>query len=511
MKIAAVTAENPLNGELVPFGTGALVVISLYILSLIFVGYLGYRARSEDSLKDFYLAGKGFGLLVLVLTLYATQYSGNTLFGFTGKTYRVGYFWTTSIHFMTAIVVFYLLFAPRLHRLAKREGFITPTDYLSHRYGSDAINIIATIVMIVALGNYTLAQLMAMGRAFQGLTDWDPVKAYQYGVVILALIMVVYETLGGMRAIAWTDAIQGTFLLVGFAVLLVLVFDRFGSLEVATQKIISNQETVAKAAPPTAAQCRQWLSYILVVGLGGALYPQAIQRIYAAKSVGTLRKSFAIMAFLPLTTTLVALIVGILALANMPGLKGVEADKILMLICKQVQSASLLGYWLVVILFAAVLAAIMSTADSALLAISAMFTKDLYGRYLCREAGEKQLTKLGKIVSWLVVIILVGCALTLRENTTLISLLDRKFDMLIQLVPAFILGVNWRGLRRGPTLAGLVIGLAVSLGITATLSAMERKPWLYNMHPGIFGLLVNLVVAVGGSIVETRGKLRRGV
>ena len=490
-----------MNGELVPFGTGALIVIGLYILSLIFVGYMGYRARREDSLKDFYLAGKGFGLVVLVLTLYATQYSGNTLFGFTGKTYRVGYFWTTSIHFMTAIVIFYLLFAPRLHSLAKQKGFITPTDYLNHRYGSSAINIIATIVMIVALGNYTLAQLMAMGRAFQGLTDWDPLKAYQYGVVILALIMVVYETLGGMRAVAWTDAIQGTFLLVGFAVLLVLVFDRFGSLEAATQKIIANQESAAMAAPPNAGQCRQWLSYILVVGLGGALYPQAIQRIYAADSVSTLRKSFAVMSFLPLTTTLVALIVGILALANMPGLKGAEADKVLMLICKQVQSASPLGYWLVVILFAAVLAAIMSTADSALLAISAMFTKDLYSRYLRPETKEKHLTKLGKIISWVVVIILVGCALALRESTTLISLLDRKFDILIQLVPAFILGINWRGLRRGPTLAGLIIGLAVALGITVTLNGMGCKPWLFNMHPGIFGLLVNLLVAVGGSLL----------
>ena len=59
---------------LLPFGPGAWVFIALYLGSLLLVGWWGYRARREDSLKDFYLAGSGFGFTVLVLTLYATQY-----------------------------------------------------------------------------------------------------------------------------------------------------------------------------------------------------------------------------------------------------------------------------------------------------------------------------------------------------------------------------------------------------------------------------------------------------
>ena len=114
----------------IPLGPAELGFIAVYLLSLIGIGYCGMRARTENSLKDFYLAGSGVGFLVLVLTLYATQYSGNTLFAFTGKTYRVGYAWLMSVHFMTAIIVVYLVFAPGLHRLAKRESFITPADFL---------------------------------------------------------------------------------------------------------------------------------------------------------------------------------------------------------------------------------------------------------------------------------------------------------------------------------------------------------------------------------------------
>ena len=96
-------------------GPGALVAVALYLLSMIGIGWLGRISRKSNSLADFYLAGRSMGLAVRCsfLTLYATQYSGNTLFGYTGKTYRIGYEWTVSVLFMHAIVIGYLLFARR--------------------------------------------------------------------------------------------------------------------------------------------------------------------------------------------------------------------------------------------------------------------------------------------------------------------------------------------------------------------------------------------------------------
>ena len=113
------------GGEIV-FGPGALIAIGLYLLSMIGVGWIARSKRQGNSMADFYLAGRSMGLMVLFLTLYATQYSGNTLFGYTGKTYRIGFEWTVSILFMFSIIVGYLLFAPRLVLLARQQGFITP-------------------------------------------------------------------------------------------------------------------------------------------------------------------------------------------------------------------------------------------------------------------------------------------------------------------------------------------------------------------------------------------------
>ena len=101
--------------NLLPFGIGAWTFIVLYVSSLLLVGWAGRAARREDTLQDFYLGGRGFGFAVLFLTLYATQYSGNTVFGVAGAPYRLGFSWLIAVHYMLAIIVFYLAFAPNLY------------------------------------------------------------------------------------------------------------------------------------------------------------------------------------------------------------------------------------------------------------------------------------------------------------------------------------------------------------------------------------------------------------
>ena len=485
-----------MNGDLLPFTPAEFAFIGVYLLSLVGIGWLGFRARREHTLADFYLGGKRIGLFVLVLTLYATQYSGNSMFGYTGKAYRIGYSWILCVHFMTAIVVFYLLLAPRLHALSKKLGFITPADYLDHRFNFPCLSLVATLAMIYAIGNYLLAQMMAMGRALEGLMPQSSQNAYVYGVILLALIIVIYETLGGFRAVAWTDMIQGSILLVGLLVLLALICYYVGTPGSATQKLLaSGPEGVAKVVPPDANRCREWLSYVFLVGLGGALYPQAIQRIYAARSAATLRRGLAVMAFLPLTACLITALVGVIVAAYQPGLQDAESDKILTVVCRHIQQQSLFGRWFVVVLFAAILAAIMSTADSVLLSIASMLTKDLYGRYARPNASEAALARMGKIVSWVTIAIVVHLAIVCR-NATLMQVLDRKFDILVQLSPAFFLGIHWKRLRAGPTLVGLIVGMSIAL--TLAICGYGK---IGGVHAGIFGLAANVVIAVGGSLL----------
>ena len=420
-------------------------------------------------------------------------------------TYRIGYAWIMCVHFMTAIVACYLIFAPKLYKRARQYNYITPTDYLQHRFGSNSLNIVVTVIMVFVLSNYLLAQLMAMGRAMQGLSSADPNIAYQQGVILLTLIMVIYGTLGGIRAVAWTDVIQGSILIVGLIVLLFMLFKQFGSISLATATIQQTQD-FSKINVPDANRIREWISYILIVGFGSTLYPQAIQRIYAARSEKILRQGLAFMAFAPLFTALIAVIIGIYAIAYVPGLEGTASDQVLTRILSIIQQNSILGYWLIVILYAAVLAAMMSTADSAMLSISSMLSKDIYSRFINENASEATLTLLGKLFSWCLIIILVWLAIYLSDKASLLKLLDRKFDLLIQLIPAFMLSIHWRGSQALPTFIGIIVGVFISLCLAYGSFNFVHEGKVYGFHPGLIGLVINILITVIGSIFINRRK-----
>ena len=221
-------------------GTGGLIFMGLYLLSLIIIGWLGRKAQKENTLADFYLAGRGLGVFVLFLTLYATQYSGNTLVGFAGRAYRDGYDALVLITFLSAAVGAWLFYAPKLFRLSREHHFITPIDFIEYRFNYKWLSILGAVLCIIALANYILTNLKAIGYIVVAVTGGA--VPFAIGIIVLSLIMVTYETLGGMRSVAWTDVIQGTILLFGVIIIFIIIQFEYGGLS-----IVSDQLT--KTAP----------------------------------------------------------------------------------------------------------------------------------------------------------------------------------------------------------------------------------------------------------------------
>ena len=148
-----------------PFGLGSLAVISVYLVAMIGLAVAARRVQGQRSLSEFYLANRSLGPLVLLLTLYATQYSGNSLLGLPGEAHRVGYFWVLSMGFMMSVVVVYLLFAPQLYHSSRKHGFVTPSDWINHRFGSPTLSFLASFLYLLVLINFLLAQLLMQWTA----------------------------------------------------------------------------------------------------------------------------------------------------------------------------------------------------------------------------------------------------------------------------------------------------------------------------------------------------------
>jgi SSS family solute:Na+ symporter len=461
----------------------------IYLGLMVVVGIFGRYAQKEESLSDFYLGGRGLGFFVLLLTIYATQYSGNTLIGFSGQAYRDGFYFLVSVGFMMGVVMLWLIYAPRLQKLSRKYNFITPGDYLQHRYNSRSLTTFGSILCLIALGNYILTNLKAVGTIMFSATGGH--VPFAQAIIVAALIMVVYETLGGMRSVAWTDTIQGVLLLTGCLAIFWGVQHFYGGLAGTAQILMTQREDLW--TPPSLAQKREWLSTLVMMSIGISLYPHAIQRIYAAKSAITLRKSFQVMVFMPLFTTLFMLIVGIVGASQFFGLDKAGSEGISMQIVADITSKAPWFNAVAILFICAAIAAIMSTVDSALLTISSMIAKDLYKPFSAK-ASEHVLVLIGKFSSWVIMALMAFLAIKLPS--TIWQLIVIKLEILCQVAPAIILGLYYKSLTKQAVFSGMIAGtvLVILLMFGKSKLGLDIPDMPWNIHAGIWGLGLNLIV-----------------
>jgi SSS family transporter len=477
----------------VSFSALGTLALALYLVALLGVAELARRARRDLTPADHFLAARDLGVFVLFLTLYATAYSGNSLLGYPGEAYRRGFSFVMATGFMMSIIVVFHALVPRLRPISVARGFVTPGDWVRHRFGDARggrrLRIAVALLMTTALANFLFAQLKAMGE-LASLVTGDLVS-YELGVIGLGGVVLFYEARGGMRAVAWTDAAQGILMMCGLAMLLAWLLGEAGGLGAVTRQILEVRPQAARV--PDATESANWLSTTLLLGLASVVYPQAIQRIYAARSNAALKGSLAMMTFMPLATTAVVTLIGLAAIPRFEGLGVVESDGVMPL---------LLGEWgevgpafslAAVVVFIGALAAIMSTADSCLLSLGSLVAEDLLGR----PRTEPETTRLGKRLAAAIMVAMVVGAL--NRDITLWRLIELKMELLIQCVPAFLLAIHWRRLAAGPAFVGLVVGTVFAAA--GVLSGVAR---IGGVHVGVLSLGLNLAIGVGGSALRRR-------
>ncbi len=471
------------------FGVWGVIALLVYLGALVGVAEIARRAKRDSSPADHFLAGRSLGSFVLFLTLYATAYSGNSLLGYPGRAYRDGYSFIMATGFMMSIVVVFHLLVPRLRPLAVRHHFVTPGDYLRVRFGgrwARGLRWAIAILMTLGLANFLLAQLKAMGDVAHLVTGGR--IPYEAGVIGLAGVILFYETRGGMRAVAWTDAAQGIAMFVGLAALLGWLLSEAGGLSEITRAVA--QKRPDAVAVPSRTVAMNWFSTIVLMGLASVLYPQAIQRIFAAKSGRALKRSLAGMTFMPLVTTLVVTLIGVASIARFDITEAVDTDGVVPMLLSDWGAAGGWATWAALLVFLGALSAIMSTADSCLLSLGSLLSRDLLGR----EGSDEAATLLGKRLAAAVLIAAIPFAL-MRE-LTLWRLIELKMELLVQCVPAFLIAIHWSRLRTGPVLAGVLVGTVFSVALTfAGVTRVE------GIHVGVIGCLLNTIVAVGGSLM----------
>jgi SSS family solute:Na+ symporter/sodium/pantothenate symporter len=475
---------------------------AVYIIAIVAVAlYASSRERrhavpGDDPREEHELGGRSLGFMVLLGTLYATQYSGNSFVGFTGKAARDGFAFLGGPLFMQSVIVGYLLFAPALYRLSRTHKYRTPGDFYLHRFEHRGLHILASLVMVFALLNFVLSQLVAIGQLTLVLGQGETIHP-AWGIMSLAVVMAAYENLGGMRAVAWTDLLQGGLLFVGVAALFFVIETSFGGF---AHALTTFRETwPEKVKPPDARGITQWCGSIVLFMAGAAVYPQAIQRIYSANSSRSLRRSMATMGFMPLFTTLPLVLVGIFAQsrAGETLLTGDNAMPFLL----NLLSNTPLGAVVALAVLGGAVAAMMSTADSALLTTSSIVNRDWLERYLMPGRTPEFYLRVAKLCTWVVVLPLGLLATwSVAAGTTIWQILSIKLELLMQIAPALWVGIRTPRLTGNRAFLGMLTGAVITI---ACWLVGVRAP--LGLQAGVWGLAVNLLICLSALWSRPRG------
>ena len=469
-------------------GFEALIILSVYLLSNVLIGYCAFRSGGTWVAKDYFLGGKTTGAIVLFFAMLATKFSGNTFFGLPGRSYRIGLMAVTLIPFTLAITLAFITYAPRLYVLSKKYDYLTPADYYADRFNSQGLRLFVSVFFILSVIPYLLIQMAAMGHAFVGFTGGQ--YSFATGVVYIGTVMLVSVLLSGWRGVVWAEVLQGSLLLGAIAVAAIFLVSQEGGLAAIVRQAVALAPEKVTVPASFTELTRSYLFGILAFGLGGAMYPQIVQSVYAAKSEQALRRSLLMMLPNYFIILLCVVIIGLVGIVRLNGLGTIEADQVLAQLMSRHAGKA---YWLTIFIFLGAAAAVMSTAAGVLLTLSSMVTHDLYRQYIRPQATEDEIGAAGRVFT--VLILGTVTALSLQPLTTLWNLTIIKFEFLMQLYLPLILGLYWARFVRTAALAGLVAGTITVGGMV--LSGITHV-WMFD--PGLCGFMVNGIVGVGTTL-----------
>ena len=457
-----------------------IVPLVLYLGVLAWIGVWSYQRRrkvTEDRIGEYYLGGRSLGWFVLVFTMLASAASAGTFIGGPGLVYSGGYGWVlVSIFQLPTAFVALALLGKKFAILSRKLDLVTVTDFLRQRYEHPAVVIVASIGVVAFLVAYMVPQFVGGARVLQAVTGVD----YTALLLTFALVVLLYTAFGGFLADAISDTFQGVLMLVGgFAVWIVLLV-ALGGLGPVNETVTDINPELFALPGPGGFTPHMIASYSLQLGLMFCVLPHLAVRAMSYRDSKAVHRAMAAGPAIMAVITLGFLTMGLVSHVYRPGLA--VGDMALPLTLIDVLPDGAAG-----ILFAAPLAAIMSTVDSMILVVSGVIVRDLYKAYVRPSLSDQAGARMGTVVSLLVGLVVIGLAL--RPPAYLEYLIIYAIGGLeVLLFVPIVVGLYW---KRGNALGA---GLAMAGGGVWYVVANE---WVPALTLGMFPIATASVVTFG--------------
>jgi SSS family solute:Na+ symporter len=335
-----------------------LIGIVVYILLQLLVGV--YCSRKIASESDYLLAGRSLGVGMGSLSVFATWFGAETCIGAAGSVYENGLSGATvdPFGYTLCLVLMGLVFAAHLWR----RNLTTLADLFEQRYSAKIQNLAVILIAPTSI-MWAAAQVRAFGQVLSSASGLE----VEIAIAVAAVVVIIYTMYGGLLADVVTDAVQGIALIIGLLLLLVLVLEAGGGVEASVAQIKPEHLGFFGASEKSGLETmEQWAIPIC----GSVLSQELVARVLASRSPEVARRSCIYGGLLYLAVGLIPVTIGLLGMQLLPELN--EPEQILPMLAQKY-----LNTFFYIIFAGALISAILSTVDSALLAASALLSHNL--------------------------------------------------------------------------------------------------------------------------------------
>ena len=481
-----------------------VVTIAVYLLSMVGIGV--FYSRRNKSTDDFYLGGRKLGPLVTAMSAEASDMSAYLLMGLPGVALLAGLpeaTWT-AIGLAIGTYLNWLIVAKRIRRYSQKIGAVTIPDFFSRRYHDDKhiLSVIAALVIIVFFIPYTASGFNACGTLFSSLFGTN----YFTAMIISAVVIVAYTTLGGFLAASTTDLIQSVIMTIALIVVVFFGIHAAGGWDAVvanaqsipgylnlSQGFDAATGTAASYGPITVISTMAW-------GLGYFGMPHILLRFMAIEDVKKLKTSRRVASIWVVISMGIAVLIGVVGNAMMHAgvieeLSSANSQRIIIKIAELLSTFGFLPAVIGGVILAGILAATMSTADSQLLAAASSVSQDIARDTLGIKLSDRTAMILARCT--VIVIALIGVIWARNEGSvfTIVSFAWAGFGAAFG--PVMLLALFWKKSNKYGAICGMVTGGAMVFIWKYAVRPLGGALDIYELLPAfLIAIVVNVAVSL---------------
>lgn len=458
----------------------AITAFVAYLAMIIGIGIYASRFSSQG-ISEYFIAGRKMNRYVVALSAVVSGRSAWLLLGVTGMAYAQGpsAIWAVVGYIIVEIFLF-LYYAKRLRNFTEKRDCITIPDFFAERFGDHDGKLRITIVTIflVFMIGYIAAQFVAGGKAFASGFGME----MNTGILLTALIVVVYTIVGGFLAVSLSDMVQAFFMILALMVLPFVAIIEYGGLAVLLSELASMDMFYVD---PFAISVGAAIGF-MGIGLGSPGNPHILARYMSINDSSELKTAAIVGTTWNVIMAWGAVFIGLAGRVYFPEvsmLPAEDTENLFPMLAQMHLHPILFGTVL-----ASIFAAIMSTADSQLLVAASSVVRDVYEKIVRKgeDLPQKKLVLYSRVVVFLIVVLSLAFGF-LAEDLVFWLVLFAWAGLGASIGPTSILALYWSGTTRAGVMAGLITGTLVTIiwYYTPVLSDL-----MYELIPGFFAALI---------------------